>query len=258
MVLDYQELGVIVEIEGDVMTVTIDRPTTKNSQTPELWTAFADICSSIPQFVRFAVVRSTGNVFSSGLDRSVIDGSGSGLSLVDLAAKDELALRDFIRSAQAGFSCWRSIPQTTIALVQGPAIGAGWQLALSCDLILALPESTFALKETRLGLIPDLGGTGRLISAVGYHRAFDICSTGREVTAIEAAQCGLARLAETSLDHSLQLTLNELRGVPAQAVAELKLLLDAVAEGAPSWEAEQSAQIRRLTDVLGQLRGTEL
>lgn len=245
------DVGLRVDVTSDIMTVTIDRPGTRNSQTPEMWAAFADICADIPRDVRFVVLRSVGDVFSSGLDRGVMDGSGSGVSLGALAASDQDVRRDFIAAAQAGFACWRGIAPTTIALVQGPAIGAGWQLALTCDLVLATPAATFAMRETRLGLVPDLGASGRLIRALGYHRAFEICASGREVSARDATDWGLVSMLADDLDSALEHVVTGLRTISAGAITDLKRLLVTVEEGDSSWVAEQDAQLRRLDDLLG-------
>lgn len=244
-------VGLRVDITSDIMTVTIDRPSTRNSQTPEMWSEFAQICADISADVRFVVLRSVGDVFSSGLDRGVMDGTGTGASLGSLVMSDPDARREFIAAAQAGFACWRGIAPTTIALVQGPAIGAGWQLALTCDLVLATPAATFAMRETRLGLVPDLGATGRLVRALGYHRAFEICASGREVSARDAADWGLVSMLTDDLDDALEHVVSGLRTIPAGAIAELKRLLVTVEEGESSWVAEQDAQLRRLDELLG-------
>jgi enoyl-CoA hydratase/carnithine racemase len=256
--IDLEEAGLLVDTDGDVLTVTLNRPQTRNSQTPLMWSAFSQICNSIPPEIRFVVLRSVGDVFSSGLDRSVFDGSGSGESLVHLANQPEDDVRKFIARAQAGFACWRGIAPTTIALVQGPAIGAGWQLAMSCDIVFASHSATFSLRETRLGLVPDLGATGRLLRAVGYQRAFEVCATGRDVSATEAERWNLVTSLCTDLDESLAGLIRGLRNIPEAAVSELKSLLVAVEEGESSWTAEQNAQIRRLGDLLGSNGGKRL
>ena len=74
----------------------------------------------------------------------------------------------------------------SIAAVQGHAIGAGFQLALACDLRVVADDVQFAMRETSLGLVPDLTGTHPLVGLVGYARALEICVTGRFVHAEEA------------------------------------------------------------------------
>jgi len=79
-------------------------------------------------------------------------------------------------------------------VVRGHAVGAGFQLALSCDLRVAADDAQFCMKEAALGLVPDLAGTKPLVDAVGYARALEICATARVVPAEEAARLGLAQV----------------------------------------------------------------
>ncbi len=70
--------------------------------------------------------------------------------------------------------------------MQGHAIGAGFQLALACDLRVLAEDARFSMAEVTLGLVPDLAGTKRLVELVGYARALEICATGRRIDATEA------------------------------------------------------------------------
>ena len=78
--------------------------------------------------------------------------------------------------------------------MQGHAIGAGFQLALACDLRVLSDDAKFSMAEVTLGLVPDLAGTKRLVDLVGYARALEICVTGRRIDAAEADRIGLATL----------------------------------------------------------------
>ena len=83
----------------------------------------------------------------------------------------QLSDEDFdakIADFQHAFTCWRGLDAVVIAAVQGHAVGAGFQLALGADLIVVANDVQFSMKETQLGLVPDLGGTHPLVSAVGY------------------------------------------------------------------------------------------
>ena len=82
--------------------------------------------------------------------------------------------------------------------MQGHAVGAGFQLALACDLRVLADDAQLSMRETSLGLVPDLGGTKPLVDLVGYARALEICATGRWVGAAEAAATGLASLVVPS------------------------------------------------------------
>ena len=100
-------------------------------------------------------------------------------------ADDEARDRRSPSSRQA-FSWLRRPDLVSIAAVRGHAIGAGFQLALACDLRVLTEDAQFTMAEVALGLVPDLGGTKRLVELVGYARALDICVTGRRVGAAEA------------------------------------------------------------------------
>jgi enoyl-CoA hydratase/carnithine racemase len=82
----------------------------------------------------------------------------------------------------------------SVAVVRGHAIGAGCQLALSCDLRLLADDARLCIKEPALGLVPDLTGTKPLVDILGLPRALELCLTGRSMDAREAGQLGLAEL----------------------------------------------------------------
>jgi enoyl-CoA hydratase/carnithine racemase len=107
----------------------------------------------------------------------------------------------------------------TVAAVQGHAIGAGFQLALGCDLRLLADDAALCMKEPSLGLVPDLLGTKPLVDIVGLPRALELCLTGRNVPAAEARELGLAELVVPAAD---------LDGAVADLVAAL-LATDAAA-----------------------------
>ena len=145
-------------------------------------------------------------------------------------------------------------PFVSIAAVQGHAVGAGFQLALACDLRVITPDAKFSMREPALGLVPDLGGTQPLVQLVGYSRALEICATSRWVEAEEARELGLANivvpaeeLAATVKDLSEAL----LAPLPA-AVRETKALLLGAADRPyeEQLQAEREAQTRRLKELL--------
>ena len=169
--------------------VVLDRPDKRNAQLPEMWQTLATFGDSLPASVRVVVVSGNGSSFSAGLDRSMFARLGS-----DLDAGDDSFL-DTIASYQAGFSWLRRPEFVSVAAVQGHAIGAGFQLALACDLRIAASDAQFRMAEPSLGLVPDLGGTQVLVDLIGYSRALEICATNRSVGADEARQIGLVNLA---------------------------------------------------------------
>ncbi len=183
--------GVRLERDGPVATVTLCRPDVLNAQTPAMWQAMRSFGRDLPGDVRVVVVRGEGRAFSAGLDRSIIGTTGAG-SFVELAALPPEECADRIAEYQAAFTWLHRPDLISIAAVQGHAIGAGFQLALACDLRVLADDARFSMAEVTLGLVPDLAGTKRLVELVGYARALEICVTGRALDAAEAQRLGLA------------------------------------------------------------------
>ena len=143
----------------------------------------------------------------------------------------------------------------SIAAVQGHAIGGGFQLALGCDLRILADDAQLCMAEASLGIVPDLGGTKRLVDLVGYSRAAEICLTGRRVDADEALRIGLAShvVPAGGLDSAVARTVTALLAVDRDAAAETKALLQR-GHGRTQDEqqaAERTAQYRRLRALAG-------
>ncbi len=209
----------------------------------------------LPGDIRVVVVRGEGRAFSAGLDLSAVS-EGGGFSFSDLAARDEGAAAETIAGYQEGFGWLRRADLVSIAAVRGHAIGAGFQLALACDLRVLAEDAQLTMAEVALGLVPDLGGTKRLVELVGYSRALELCVTGRRVGASEADRLGLATsvVASDDLDKAVEELTAQILTANRDAVIEIKALLSAAASrGFPEQEAaERAAQVRRIRDLVGQ------
>jgi enoyl-CoA hydratase/carnithine racemase len=147
----------------------------------------------------------------------------------------------------------------SVAAVQGYAIGAGFQLALACDLRVLADDARLCMKESALGLVPDLTGTKPLVESVGYARALEICATARMVGAAEAVEIGLALTAVplAELDGTVADLAAALTAAPVGAVRETKTLLLGAAQRDLDTQRrlEREAQIRRFRQ-LAALQGT--
>src|SRR3954471_18637226 len=217
--------GLHLDISDAVATVTLSRPEVRNAQTPAMWQALAAIGAQLPATTRVVVVRGAGSSFSAGLDRAMLD-PGSG-DVARLLSESDEAISAAIDGYQQGFTWLRDPSFVSIAAVQGYAIGAGFQLALSCDLRVVAEDVQFSMKEPALGLVPDLTGTKPLVEAVGYQRALEICATTRMVGAEEAVAIGIALTAVPAdrLDPAVADLAEALTTNVAGAVVETKLLL---------------------------------
>jgi enoyl-CoA hydratase/carnithine racemase len=195
-------------------------------QSPATWARLTEIGAALPSSVRVVVLRAEGQSFSAGLDRNILLGDGSP-SLWSLAHLDDAALDATIAGYQEAFTWWARPDVISIAAVQGHAVGAGFQLALACDLRVLADHARLQMKETTLGLVPDLCGTKRLVDLVGYPVALEICATGRWVDAREALELRLANLvvAGADLPSAVDDLVAALLGSPRDAVQKTKELL---------------------------------
>jgi enoyl-CoA hydratase/carnithine racemase len=251
------EPGVRLDRDGPVATVTLCRPHVLNAQTPAMWLELRRLGRDLPGDTRVVVVTGEGRAFSAGLDLAAVsaDAPPSEFSFANLAQTGADDAANTIAGFQEGFSWLRRPDLVSIAAIRGHAIGAGLQLALACDLRVLADDAQLTMAEVSLGLVPDLGGTKRLVELVGYSRALEICITGRRVAAAEADRIGLATsvVSPDRLDTAVADLVAQVLAVPRDAVVEIKALI--AAAGARSFaeqeSAERAAQVRRIRDLVG-------
>ena len=257
-------VGLVVQIEGPVATITLHRPDVRNAQTPAMWRALATVGADLPASTRVVVVRGSGHSFSAGLDRTMLDpaGAGEGVETVaDLLTMSDEQMSATIDAYQQAFTFLRDPRFVSIAAVHGYAIGAGFQLALSCDLRVVADDAQFCMKESALGLVPDLTGTKPLVESVGYARALEICATARMVGATEAVEIGLAltSVPAAELAATVAHLVDALTAPLAGAVSETKALLQGAAGRSldDQRRLEREAQGRRFRELARQMPGRE-
>ena len=253
------EAGLRLDEQGPVATITLCRPESRNAQSPRMWEVLAEIAETLSPDVRVAVIRAEGKSFSAGLDTRMLtpEGIPGDTSFAELVELDDLAMAEQISTFQEAFSAWRRPDLISIAAVQGHAVGAGFQLALACDLRVCAADAMFSMRETSLGLVPDLGGTQPLVEAVGYSRALEICVTGRWVDAQEAREIGLATIVVPSDDLGAATSdlAEALTAPPRAAVTATKALLRTATGRSYTDQlaAERMAQVRRLRALVDAL-----
>jgi enoyl-CoA hydratase/carnithine racemase len=221
-----------------------------------MWAALAEIGASLPPEVRVVVLTGEGPSFSAGLDRRLLTGEGvPGEEPFDLTATTDDEATDRIATYQAGFTWLRDPRFVSVAAVRGHAIGAGFQLALACDIRLAAADAQFSMFEPALGLVPDLTGTQLLLDAIGYGRALEICATARRVGAAEAERIGLvnAVVSGDELETATDDLIAALCATHREAVSDTKGLLLGARDRTfdEQRRAEREVQVTRLRALLG-------
>ena len=226
-------------------TITLDRSQRRNAMTPRMWHGLAAIGQALPPEVRVVVVQGAGPSFSAGIDLRLF--TPDGVPGESVASAADPGFEEWIASVQAGFTWLRDPGIVSVAAVRGHAIGAGFQLALSCDLRVLAEDAQLCMKEPALGLVPDLTGTKPLVNIVGLPRALELCLTSRTVGAAEAAALRLAELVVPGpeLDAAVGDLVAALLAVePAVARATKELL-----QQAPGHTLEQQSAAERRTQA---------
>jgi enoyl-CoA hydratase/carnithine racemase len=243
--------GVQLRLDGPVATISLSRPAVLNAQTPQMWGALREFGKELPGDIRVVVVRGEGRSFSAGIDVNIVRGGEFHLLA---SSADEVALSR-IEGYQEAFS-WLGRPDiVSIAAVHGHAIGAGFQLALSCDLRVVADDAKFCMAEVSLGLVPDLGGTKPLRDLVGPARALDLCVTGRRIDAAEADRMGLVNrlVPAAELDTAVAELAAAIVAGNRDAVVETKALVAGAGtrDLTAQLRYEREAQLRRIRDLAG-------
>jgi enoyl-CoA hydratase/carnithine racemase len=224
----------IVETEdrGAARHVILNRPEKRNAFNQELVLAVGESLRAAADDpdVHCVVVRGEGAMFSSGMDLG---------SLAGLAAEPE-SLRPFRRAILEAWNIAEEMPKPTICQIHGACIGGALELALACDLRTIAADAIVGLPETRIGLIPDVGGSSRLPQIIGLGRAKELIMTGRMIGGEEAERIGLAnRVAPADeLESATQALVDELLACAPVAVGLAKRVMDASARPALSTTLE--------------------
>ncbi|MEV5834987.1 enoyl-CoA hydratase-related protein [Nocardia sp. NPDC052112] len=202
-----------------VRTLTLNRPHRKNAIDAELWQALADAlrAAAADRAVRALVLTGSGGAFCSGADISVPD---NGHPIYRMRALTDVAL------------LLHELPMPTVAKVTGVAVGAGWNLALGCDLVVATPESRFSQIFARRGLSLDLGGSWLLPKLVGLQQAKRLALLGEMIDAEQARDLNLVTwvIPADEIDSYVTDLATRLAAGPPVALAQTKALLNAGAD----------------------------
>ena len=217
-----QASSVLYEARGAVALVTLNRPQALNSFTRQmhhdLWAAL-DMAEADSK-IRALVITGAGRGFCAGADLSEFD-FAPGPDLVKRADPGPVIDQAFNPTARR----LQNLRMPTIAAVNGVAAGAGASLALCCDIAIASPTASFIQAFSKIGLIPDAGGSWLLVERLGMARAMALAMTGDKLSADKAKEWGLIwDVAEDSVAAALALA-ERLAVMPTKALVSTRQLL---------------------------------
>lgn len=234
MSIDHGKVRLQWRAEGAIAELILDRPAKLNALTPSMLADLEAACREIDiSAAQVTVVRAEGErAFCVGADITLfsqLDGVGM--------------WRSWVADGHRAFDALATLRCPTIAVIDGPAFGGGFELALACDLRLVSDRATFALPETGLGTVPGWSGTGRFPQLVGAARAKQLIFTRRRLDAQTALSWGVANEVASSEDlaATAQSWVDDILGGAPVAVALAKQLIDANLAGAPAAITEAMA-----------------
>ncbi|HPK08714.1 MAG TPA: enoyl-CoA hydratase-related protein [Saprospiraceae bacterium] len=209
----------IFEVNENVATITLNRPDKYNSINKNL--AFG-IQSSLDQCendenIRCIVITGKGKAFCAGQD------------LAEVVAADSLSLSSIVETYYNPIiTKIRNIKKPVIAAVNGVAAGAGANIALACDIVIAHENASFIQALSKIGLIPDSAGTYILPRLIGFQRASALIMTGDKVSAAEAFQMGMIykMYDENTFENSYKSLALTLSKMPTYALGLSKMALN--------------------------------
>jgi enoyl-CoA hydratase/carnithine racemase len=171
--------------EGAVLYVGLNRPEKRNALHRDFLVSLVEVIAGAERErdVRAVVVYGEGPVFSAGVDFGTLSG--------DLRGEEATPFRSHVGEMQAAITRLETVEKPIIGALHRYVPGLGLELALAFDLRVASADCELGLPEVRLGLVPDVGGTTRLVRTVGYARAKELIMTGRMIPAEEAHAIGL-------------------------------------------------------------------
>ncbi len=211
--------SILFEIKKSVAIITLNRPEKFNSFNREmalLFQAHLDECASVHD-IRCVYITGAGKAFSAGQDLSELVGENPvGIDQILSEHYNPIITRI------------RNLPKPVVAAVNGVAAGAGANIALCCDIVVAAQSSSFLQAFSKIGLIPDSGGTYFLPRLIGWQKASALMMLGEKVSSTEAERLGMIYKVfadENFSEESLKIA-NTLAQMPTKGLAFTKHALN--------------------------------
>jgi enoyl-CoA hydratase/carnithine racemase len=235
------ENWILSEQKNHIFEITLNRPEKRNAIQIKLLHDLADCVDGAQALegVRLIVIRAAGKAFSAGLDVNAMGG------MSEVFGENWLEqMHQVTRYWQSALNRVRESGIPTLVLIHGYCLGLGLEISLSCDFRYVAEDATMSLEETRLGMIPDVGGTTRLTQLVGVSRAKELILTGRRIDAVTAEKWGLANrvIAAEALDEAAIDLADEIAGCSPLAVAAAKRVIHGIADEGIGLHLEQIEQ----------------
>lgn len=195
--MGYQHIE--VERDGHVATLWLNRPDKNNAMSADMWEdiplAMAELDAD--ESVRTVILAGRGPSFTVGIDIGLL---GSMQPAADSTAAANMRLYHLIKRMQRTAGCFADSPKPLISAVHGYCLGAGMDLITACDIRLASKDAIFSIRETRMGLVADIGTLQRLPAIVGAGPTAELAFSGKDIDADHALRIGLVNTVAADHD----------------------------------------------------------
>jgi enoyl-CoA hydratase len=232
-------------LDGNVLSVTFNRPDSLNSLTAEMVETLCELLERAAADPAVRVVR------LGGAGRGFCAGAGIGAGDAALAHGSDDGVDPLLAAVNRAVPLIAGLPKPVVAVVQGPAAGVGVSLALACDIVLASETAFFLLAFAKIGLMPDGGATALVAASVGRTRALKMALLAERIPAAEALEYGLVSAVYPSegLEAGVATVIEKLATGPAVALRLTKQAINEATLGelVPAIGRETEGQLRLLT-----------
>jgi enoyl-CoA hydratase len=247
-----------IERTGAVATLWLDRPDKRNALSRGLWQAFPDALEELAadEAVRAIVLAGRGKSFCVGIDLADL-GGGAQPGEVPSQAAANLRQLEVTTRFQKAISAFAECPLPVIAAVHGHCLGAGIDLITACDVRVAAADATFGVRETRIGVVADVGTLQRLPKVVNAGYVAELAYTGKDIDATRAEKIGLVNDVYPDFDAAYGAALamaNEIAANSPLAVRGTKFIL----QQDESLTTEQSLLLNGLYTLTTSLQSNDL
>ena len=236
-----EQPSVLLEVAAGVARISLNRPDKLNSFSREMHARLREALDTVERdaSIRAVVLTGSGRAFCAGQD--LADLSFERGSMTDLGELIDSNFNPLIRRLQA-------LPKPVIARVQGIAAGAGANLALACDLVIAARSASFLQAFVNIGLLPDSGGTWLLPHTVGTARALGLAMLGEKLPAEEAQRWGLIWrcVDDAELDAEVERLAARLAAMPTRALGAIKQAVHAAATNTMSQQLDLERDLQAM------------
>jgi enoyl-CoA hydratase/carnithine racemase len=224
--------NVVLTREGAVATVTMSRPDRRNSLSDAMLKELAEAFAALRDdaTTRIVIVTGAPPVFSAGADA----GLKASMSPEERRRAFGQRKSQFRRLFERAQTLLENLEQTTVAVINGHAVGGGWGLTLACDFRIAAAEAEFWIPEVDLGVPLGVASTTRFVRLVGPARAKEIILEGRRYTAAEALGLGLLTrvIPRAELGPATRAFADKLLAKPIRPLTEMKARINTIARTA--------------------------